>query len=89
VSDLDTGKVSEWRVIGHQPWGVEVALASDPHVRATIALPYLRDLAPDERIEGPQDLPAVGDSLRAVVQVRSASGTLHLTARESDFTRAP
>ncbi len=87
MTDVDLTGVNEWRVVGHEPWGVEVVLIADSEVRGTIALPYLRDLGPEDRITGPDDYPPVGVSVRATRRVQSAHGTIHLTARETDLAR--
>ena len=87
MTNVDLSKVNEWRVVGHEPWGIEVALIADPNVRGTIALPYLRDLGSEDRIAGPEDFPPVGVAVRATLQVQSTHGTIHLTARETDLAR--
>jgi hypothetical protein len=87
MTSADLTKVNEWRVVAHEPWGIQVALVTDPKVRGTIALPYLRDLGPDDRIDGPEDFPPVGETVHATMQVQSAQGTIHLTARETDLAR--
>lgn len=87
MSDLSEGHVGEWQVVAHHPFGVEVALVDDPGTHATIDMPYLRDLGPSDRIDGPQDFPAVGERIRAMVRTRWPDGALHLTARASDLPR--
>lgn len=86
MSDVDLSGVNDWRVVARESWGVEVALVADPNVRGTIAIPYLRDLAPDEQVTGMEDLPPVGETVRAATQVESADGAIHLTARASDLS---
>jgi hypothetical protein len=87
VREMEAGQIAEWEVVDHHAWGVEVALVEDPETRASVDVPFLRDLGPTDRIDGPQDYPAIGTRLRAMVRVRWPDGPLHLTARRSDVVR--
>jgi hypothetical protein len=72
-------------VVGHEPWGVSVVLVDDRSVRGTISIPYLRDLAPGDRIDGVADYPPVGAVLTAKTQYVDSARAHHLTARASDL----
>jgi hypothetical protein len=85
MRDLQMGDMANWRVVAHHYWGVEVVLVEDEETTASIDVPYLRDLGPNDYIRGPEDYPPVGTPIRAMVQMRSWDGRLHLTARPSDF----
>jgi hypothetical protein len=84
LRDLNAGDLGQWVVVEHHPWGIEVELLEDRETRGSIDIPYLRDLVPEDRLDGPEDFPAIGEELQARVRVRWPDGSLHLTARAGD-----
>jgi hypothetical protein len=88
VHGLNLGDIAEWEVVSHRAWGLEMALVGRPDARATIDIPYIRDLVGPDRIDGPEHFPPVGTRMRAWLWAMTPGGQRRLTARESDLDDA-
>lgn len=87
VSDprkLKEGERHGWRIVAHQPWGLDVEATDLPGVRGVVDLLYLGIAGP---IAGPEDYPSVGTEVEAVVQGYMPNGQLRLSLRPQDLGR--